>query len=91
MSLDPGEVTAQGISYGRRMVKTFYTAEVTVGDLVAEKRVRDWLGDLGWKMLNITDGGDGRWVLNFTYTELVADTDRGDSVAMDRRWKVRGG
>jgi len=90
--LDIGDVTIQGITYGRRTVAQLVTAEVIVGDLVAEQRVCDWLiKKLGYHLLNRTDAGGDLWCLHFTHTTMLADTEREDAVAFDGRYEVRGG
>ena len=84
------EPSTLNVTYGRRTVKRVFTYPVIVHSLEEERRVCDWLMKThGWRMLNKTDAPGG-WVLNFTYTETIADTDRGDKVSYDRRWEVAG-
>ena len=81
-------LTSAGITYGRRTVKLVWTYPVTVSTLEEEQRVCDWLmKGHGWHLLNRVDAGDG-WTLNFTFTDLVADSDRGDGISYTREYEV---
>jgi len=83
------DLAIQGVEYGRRTVHRLYTFPVIVHSLDEERRVCDWLmKQHNWRLLNRADAPGG-WVLNFTFTETIADTDRGDKVCYDRRWEVK--
>lgn len=78
-----------GIEYGRGTVKTILNRDVIVEDMDAAARASAYLeSDLGYQLLNWTTKG-GKLILHFVRTTLIADTDRGDAVALDGRWKVK--
>ena len=81
------------VTYGRRTVKRVFTYPVTVKTLEDERLVREWLmkAPFNWRCLNITSPPGGGWTLHLTYSETIADTDRGEKVSYDRRWEVAGG
>ena len=78
---------AAGIEYRRGRVQVLWSYDVWVADALAETRLCDWLYDMGWRLLN-RDPEKGGWLLHFTHTDLVADTDRLDAVRIDRQWPV---
>jgi len=74
-----------GIEYRQGMVQEFRSYDVYVADDAAERRLCAYMiKDLGWHLQNRTPEGAG-WLLHFTHWSLVADTDRGDVMRVDRR------
>ena len=75
------------IHYNHQQIWTSQRVHVTGTGEAERDAVEAHLRSLGYQRKLWVTGDDG-WEMRFVRTEVVADTSRGDKVALDGRWEV---